>query len=83
MNEACGFDGGDCYWQCSLSGCAKNASDGICDSNCDLNVCGFDFGDCGYCRRGCNATFYNNSVCDPECNYYECNYDNNKCVLNI
>lgn len=80
MNEACGFDGGDCNWLCSLSSCDKNASDGVCDASCNTNLCGFDFGDCGYCAVNCTKSLYFNALCDAACNILECDFDNSICV---
>ena len=80
MTFLCHFDNGNCALNCTETGCSQTKADGVCDSNCNSSICGFDFGDCAYCLPDCTSTLYYNSVCDNVCNYPVCNYDNFHCV---
>lgn len=44
FNEACGWDGADCY--CSEGCDPRWLNDGVCQSQCNNDLCGFDLGDC-------------------------------------
>lgn len=51
-------------------------------SGCNTQVCGWDWGDCGYCAPNCNKAFLEkgSSVCIKECNTSSCFFQNGICV---
>ena len=62
MSQPCSFDsqagGSDCLSECGKTCSVGNLGDGHCDSgdfyaDCNTAVCGWDFGDCGYCAKDC------------------------------
>jgi hypothetical protein len=44
--------------------------DGVCDSECNTNRCGYDFSDC--CSSSCAG---DEGTCSADCLYSECSYD--------
>ena len=80
MTVPCGFDHYNCAFNCTMAGCSQTQANGVCDADCNINECGYDFGDCGFCIQNCTSTLYYDSVCDEECNDPLCNYDNFHCV---
>lgn len=70
----------DCDWDCQNSGCdLTKRGDGTCDAECDMEVCGNDFGDCGYCAHGCTQVMLGNGVCEGACNQPQCLLDGYDC----
>ncbi|CAG9318584.1 unnamed protein product [Blepharisma stoltei] len=77
----------DCYgnpcdvkskWECYRNG-ASILGDGNCDEACNVQECGFDFGDCGYCAPSCYKSMLG-GTCDVECNTTSCYYDYGACL---
>lgn len=77
-----------CLEQCLLSsGCSSDRlGDGKCDegkyyTECNTDLCGWDFGDCGYCAPGCfKEDLEHAETCKPECNNPSCNLNAGLCV---
>lgn len=38
-----------------------------CNPECNFEICGFDFGDCGTCSDGCFLEDLENDICDFNC----------------
>ena len=100
MNELCNFDSSDAIPDKSSSGCIEICvsysrcrqellGDGKCDAGmnnleCNMNICGWDWGDCGYCASGCSKdTIENSQTCKKECNNHDCNLHDGVCVRSI
>ena len=85
MTERCGFDV-DCGEVCTASGCdPSQLGDSHCDSGncypaCNLALCGWDHGDCGYCSQDCHLSMLNNSICESQCFHPLCDFDHWDCV---
>lgn len=49
---------------------------------CNTQVCGWDWGDCGYCSQNCSQGFLAKKlpICAKECNNQSCYYQNGVCV---
>lgn len=60
--------------------------DGVCNSECDVQDCNFDGGDCSQlCQTKTQGDCYSlglfaNGICDSECNITECDYDKYECL---
>lgn len=55
---------------------------------CDKEVCGWDWGDCGYCASGCKhypgqQIMLGNQFCEEACNTAKCQYDGLDCVSEL
>lgn len=58
----------DCYSDCIAGGCDITLlRNGVCDQECNISVCGLDFGDCGICSQGCLLEDLENDSCDSVC----------------
>ena len=57
--------------------------DGVCDTGCDTQECGYDGGDCNQLclNQTCNYNKWGNGVCDQECNNTQCDYDFGDCGI--
>ena len=70
------------YTECPI----EHLGDGKCNSGkeyleCNHNVCGFDWGDCGYCEQGCfKEDIENTETCKDECNNVYCSMQGEVCV---
>jgi hypothetical protein len=70
------------YTPCSLD----QLGDGKCDpgdihSACNFSLCGWDWGDCGYCVQGCfKEDLDNPDICKEECNNSDCILQGGICV---
>jgi hypothetical protein len=81
--------------ECLLNCLASNSActyeilgNGKCDQGdfnlaCNSQVCGWDFGDCGYCAPECEESYLDSkvSVCFDECRTDSCYYQNGICVI--
>jgi hypothetical protein len=49
---------------------------------CNAKVCGWDWGDCGYCARNCSKGLLENNlpICAHECNNMNCYFQKEVCV---
>lgn len=58
---------------------------GVCDTACNLEDCGFDGGDCQQnCDfESCNVTNWSDGICDQECNSTQCLLDGYDCSSTI
>ena len=71
------WDGGDCFvnppveCECWKKGILGN---GVCDPECDTEVCVHDFGDC------CDKALLGNGVCDQSCNTSVLGFDGGDCI---
>jgi hypothetical protein len=54
--------------------------DGFCDTQCNIPVCDFDFGDCIPCAEGCEHWKIGDSICHPNCNHKQCGFDGGDCL---
>jgi len=46
----------DCFGACVVQGCgAVLLGNGKCDEACDFQMCGWDWGDCGFCAEQCTV----------------------------
>lgn len=53
--------------------------DDTCDIECANIVCGYDWGDCGWCSYECYREHLGNGICDEQCNNVRCKYDWGDC----
>eukprot|EP00359_Climacostomum_virens_P002665 CAMPEP_0204904450 /NCGR_PEP_ID=MMETSP1397-20131031/4873_1 /ASSEMBLY_ACC=CAM_ASM_000891 /TAXON_ID=49980 /ORGANISM="Climacostomum Climacostomum virens, Strain Stock W-24" /LENGTH=286 /DNA_ID=CAMNT_0052073245 /DNA_START=124 /DNA_END=981 /DNA_ORIENTATION=+ len=99
-SEMCNFDSdeefteGDLFSPFKSSGCFDTCvvecdkpmlTNGVCDPECDIDVCGFDLGDCGYCASGCEIytgfkDMLGDGICNVECSLQKCFYDWGDCA---
>ena len=73
MTEACNFQNLNiqCLRSCLETGCTLNLlMNSKCDSECNSNICGWDYGECGYCAKDCFIIDIEN--CPSSCNVPEC-----------
>jgi hypothetical protein len=81
-SEKCKFDGDDCkpVPDCA-PGCGRlMRGDKTCNTECMVEACGYDDGDCTQCQLdGCPVGFDLNQECNQECNIKSCSYDNGFC----
>ncbi|CAG9312678.1 unnamed protein product [Blepharisma stoltei] len=70
----------DCYENCiNLDGCdSNNLGNGICESSCNTENCGLDWGDCT-CSPGCLDSMLGDGNCDEVCDNWDCDLDNHDC----
>ncbi|CAG9324285.1 unnamed protein product [Blepharisma stoltei] len=69
----------DCYENCVFDGCdAQNLGNGICDTSCNTENCGYDWGDCT-CSPGCLNSMLGDGNCDEACDNWSCDLDNHDC----
>ena len=64
ISESCSCD--TRYW-----------GDGICDQECDILECFYDYGDCG-CNSDC-FIYLGDGTCHTECNTIPCHNDGEDC----
>lgn len=71
---------GACDRPCEGYGCSTyNWGNGICDTYCFSNECGYDNGDCSQLCL-CDESLWGDGNCDNECNNYKCDYDFGDCL---
>ena len=60
---------------------AVDSGNGVCDSACFANNCGWDSGDCNQlCNyTACDISSWTDGVCDSSCNSTECEWDGYDC----
>ena len=52
---------------------------GVCDSECYTDWCGWDDGDCNQLCNFTQCTIRQDGICNPYCNSTECSWDANDC----
>jgi hypothetical protein len=90
-DPALGKSASDCMADClSFSDCAEEMlGDGKCDEGiryieCNMNICGWDWGDCGYCAQSCyKYDLEVSDICIKECDNEECSFQGEICVRYI
>ena len=69
-----------CDRPCDGYGCTTYTwGDGVCDSPCFSESCGFDNGDCNQLCE-CDYDKWGDGTCDKDCNNYNCDYDFGDCL---
>ena len=69
----------DCITECLSTNCTiALLQNDICNSECNISICGWDKGACGFCVSGCYIENLTNSLPDVACNFSSCRYDNNE-----
>jgi hypothetical protein len=79
------FEASDCFVDCILACDWSHLGNSVCDADCDLAICGYDLGECGYCASGCKPqsgfeAMLGDGACDTACNTPECWADDGDCV---
>ena len=80
--------GREVYW-CDMLCSVAWVGDGTCQSDCNIEACDYDRGDCGktrtdkstkYCgEHWCLLSWVGDAYCDQVCNEEGCNYDGGDC----
>eukprot|EP00127_Corallochytrium_limacisporum_P005599 Clim_evm19s208 gene=Clim_evmTU19s208 len=82
---ACEFDNKRCLNLCPFNCLRSWLGDGVCDLECNIKECNFDFGDCEgegtrFINCPCGSDLLDNGVCDLQCDTEPCMRDNGDCV---
>eukprot|EP01083_Nonionella_stella_P071740 192874_1 len=68
----------------SMGACSpSHVGDGICDTECNIEGCYHDFGDCKqfcFTKTDCTYELFLNAECDAECDNPECDFDSGYCT---
>eukprot|EP00397_Hematodinium_sp_SG-2012_P021564 GEMP01022287.1.p1 GENE.GEMP01022287.1~~GEMP01022287.1.p1 ORF type:complete len:606 (+),score=109.98 GEMP01022287.1:635-2452(+) len=65
--------------QCPKECRAAMIGDGVCQQECDVVACNFDYGDCA-CSPGCVLAFQGDGICHEACNTEACSADFGDCL---
>ena len=73
-----------CETPCTLvesgGGCSRQQwDDGVCDTECFSEACGWDNGDCNQLCQ-CDRDLWFNGICDADCNNTACEWDFRDCI---